>query len=69
MKAGFALKTAVEALPAPGVLQDIQAAVDYAARGRQGRHRRLLLGRPADLARGRRGCPASRRRRLTTAAA
>ena len=33
MNAGFALKTAVEALPAPGVLQDIQAAVDYAARG------------------------------------
>jgi carboxymethylenebutenolidase len=32
MKAGFALKTAVEALPAPGVLQDLQAAVDYAAR-------------------------------------
>ena len=33
MNAGFALKTAVEALPAPGVLQDIQAAVDHAARG------------------------------------
>lgn len=33
MKAGFALKTAVEALPAPGVLQDLQAAVEYAARG------------------------------------
>ena len=32
MKAGFALKTAIEALPAPGVLQDIQAAVDHAAR-------------------------------------
>ena len=32
MKAGFGLKTAVEALPAPGVLQDIQAAVDYAAK-------------------------------------
>jgi len=32
MKNGFALKTAVEALPAPGVLQDLQAAVDYAAR-------------------------------------
>ncbi|HEY0200485.1 MAG TPA: dienelactone hydrolase family protein, partial [Burkholderiaceae bacterium] len=28
----FGYKTAVEALPAPGVLQDIQAAVDYAAR-------------------------------------
>ena len=33
MNAGFALKTAVEALPAPGVLQDLQAAVEYAARG------------------------------------
>jgi len=32
MQAGSALKTAVEALPAPGVLQDVQAAVDYAAR-------------------------------------
>ena len=32
MKAGFGLKTAVEALPAPGVLQDIQAAVDYAGK-------------------------------------
>ena len=31
MKVGFGYKTAVEALPAPGVLQDIQAAVDYAA--------------------------------------
>lgn len=30
MDAGFALKTAVEALPAPGVLQDIQAAVQHA---------------------------------------
>ena len=30
-KAGFALKTSVEALPVPGVLQDIQAAVDFAA--------------------------------------
>ena len=30
--AGVALKSAVEALPAPGVLQDIQAAVDYAAK-------------------------------------
>ena len=29
---GQRLKAAVEALPAPGVLQDIQAAVDYAAR-------------------------------------
>jgi carboxymethylenebutenolidase len=32
MAAGSRLKAAVEALPAPGVLQDIQAAVDYAAR-------------------------------------
>ena len=31
MSAGFALKTAVEALPAPGVLQDIQAAMRHAA--------------------------------------
>ena len=31
MNAGFALKTAVEALPGAGVLQDIQAAIDYAA--------------------------------------
>jgi carboxymethylenebutenolidase len=33
MNAGFALKTAVEALPAPGVLQDIQAAITHAAQG------------------------------------
>ncbi len=32
MKAGSALKAAVEALPAPGVLQDVQAAVEYAAK-------------------------------------
>ncbi len=32
MNEGFGYKTAVEALPAPGVLQDIQAAVDHAAR-------------------------------------
>ena len=32
MKTGFGYKTAVEALPAPGVLQDLQASVDYAAR-------------------------------------
>jgi carboxymethylenebutenolidase len=32
MKAGIALKAAIEALPAPGALQDIQAAVDYAAK-------------------------------------
>jgi len=29
--AGIALKAAVEGLPAPGVLPDIQAAIDYAA--------------------------------------
>lgn len=32
MKAGFELKTAVEALPGAGVLPDIQAAIDYAAK-------------------------------------
>ena len=32
MKRGSALKAAVEALPAPGVLQDVQAAVDRAAK-------------------------------------
>ena len=32
MQTGFGYKTAVEALPAPGVLQDIQAAVNHAAR-------------------------------------
>ena len=31
MKAGFALKGAVEALPAPGVLRDVEAAVAHAA--------------------------------------
>ena len=31
MSAGFALKKAVEELPAPGVMADIQAAVDHAA--------------------------------------
>lgn len=30
--AGVALKAAVEGLPSPGVLQDIQAAIDYAAK-------------------------------------
>lgn len=33
MGAGFELKTAVEALPAPGVLPDIQAAIRHAAQG------------------------------------
>src|SRR5437016_12741195 len=32
MKAGFELKTAVAALPGAGVLQDLQAAIDYAAK-------------------------------------
>jgi carboxymethylenebutenolidase len=32
MTQGMRLKAAIEALPAPGVLQDIQAAVDYAAK-------------------------------------
>lgn len=31
MQAGMALKAAVEALPAPGVMPDIQAAIDHAA--------------------------------------
>ena len=31
MKAGFALKTAVESLPSPGVMPDLQAAIDHAA--------------------------------------
>ncbi|WP_291014151.1 dienelactone hydrolase family protein [Hydrogenophaga sp.] len=33
MNEGFGYKTAVEALPAPGVMQDIQAAIDEAAQG------------------------------------
>ncbi len=33
MKEGFGYKGAVEALPAPGVMADIQAAVDHAAQG------------------------------------
>ncbi len=32
MGEGFGYKTAVEALPAPGVLQDIQAAIDHGAK-------------------------------------
>ena len=31
MNTGFALKTAVDAVPAPGVMQDIQAAINHAA--------------------------------------
>ncbi len=37
MQAGFKLKTAVEELPAPGVLADIQAAVDHAAKAGGGK--------------------------------
>ena len=37
MNAGSALKTAVEALPAPGVMPDIQAAIDYAAKAGGGK--------------------------------
>ena len=37
MGEGFGLKTAVEALPAPGVLQDIQAAIDHAAKASGGK--------------------------------
>ena len=33
MTEGFALKTAADALPGAGVLQDIQAAIDYVAKG------------------------------------
>ena len=33
MSAGSALKAATEALPAPGVMQDIQAAIQHAAQG------------------------------------
>lgn len=33
MNEGFGYKTAVDALPAPGVMQDIQAAIDEAAQG------------------------------------
>ena len=32
MKTGFGYKTAVEALPAPGVLQDLEAAIAYASK-------------------------------------
>ena len=36
VSAGFALKTAVDALPAPGVMADLQAAIDYAAKATGG---------------------------------
>ncbi len=37
MKTGSALKAAVEVLPAPGVLQDLQTSVDYAAKASGGK--------------------------------
>jgi len=37
MGEGFGYKTAVEALPAPGVMQDIQAAIDHAASASDGK--------------------------------
>ena len=37
MGEGFGYKTAVEALPAPGVMQDIQAAIDHAAQAAGGK--------------------------------
>ncbi len=36
-KEGFGYKAAIEALPAPGVMQDIQAAIDYAAQASGGK--------------------------------
>ena len=36
MSAGIALKTAVEALPAPGVMADLQSTIDYAAKATGG---------------------------------
>ena len=57
MKRGSALKAAVEALPAPGALQDVQAAVDWAAKaGKVGVvgycWGGLLVWRSAELVRG-----------------
>jgi carboxymethylenebutenolidase len=37
MSEGFGYKTAVEALPAPGVMQDIQAAIHHAAKASGGK--------------------------------
>jgi carboxymethylenebutenolidase len=37
MNEGYGYKTAVEALPAPGVMQDIQAAIDHAAKASGGK--------------------------------
>ena len=36
MGTGFGFKTAVDALPEPGVMQDLQAAIDYAHAGAEG---------------------------------
>ena len=53
MQAGMELKAAVEALPAPGVMPDIQAAIDYAAQrsGRKAGHCGLCWGGLLDTAR------------------
>lgn len=37
MQAGMGYKAAVEALPAPGVMQDVQAAIDHAAKASGGK--------------------------------
>ena len=37
MQAGFALKTEVDGLPEPGVMQDIQAAITHAAQADNGK--------------------------------
>lgn len=59
MNAGFALKSAIEGLPMPGVIADIQAAVDYAAAQTRGKvgvvgycWGGLLTWRSASLVRG-----------------
>lgn len=55
MGEGFGYKTAVEALPAPGVLQDIQAAIDHAAKASGGKKVGMVgycWGGLADLALG-----------------
>ena len=56
MNAGFALKTAIEALPAPGVIADIQAAVNHAAAICQGK-----VGVVGVRSRLRKGCLRKRR--------
>ena len=72
MQAGMELKAAVEALPAPGVMPDIQAAIDYAAQ-RSGRKvgivgfcwGGLLTWRAASLLTWRPACGPAVRRLLT----